>query len=229
MAAIFMAVGGSDWLVTWTGTDVWVQLASPKWVVGRTLSIYYALTYGGIAAGSWIWGAVAQNYSLTSALVGAAGALLLVAVVGIVLPVHPWEGSDQESSDFRAQDLALHLRPRSGPIVARTDYSISESSIDAFLCCMRAKRHALSRADARNWTLQRNLQTPSLWTETFRTPTWIDFLRLNHRLTAADKEVGQNLLALHDGELPSHTEPSIERTTEAARSRASTFVSRPPR
>ncbi|NGO55197.1 MFS transporter [Allomesorhizobium camelthorni] len=229
VAAISLALGGAGWLVTWTGIDVSVQLASPRWVVGRTLSIYYALSAGGMAAGSWIWGLLAQNYSLTSALEGAAGALLLVAAAGIVLPIRPWEEKDQESSDFRAPELALDLKPRSGPIVAKVDYSISEKNMDAFLGCMRAKRHALSRAGARNWTLQRNLQTPSLWTETFRTPTWMDFLRLNHRLTAADQETYEHLGALHDGELPPRTVLSIERTTEAARTRASTIFSRPPR
>ncbi|TIR50602.1 MAG: MFS transporter [Mesorhizobium sp.] len=229
VATVFMALGGAGWLVTWTGIDVSVQLASPRWVVGRTLSIYYALSAGGMAAGSWIWGTAAQDYSLTLALEGAAAVLLLVAAAGIVLPVRPWEEKDQESSDFRAPELALDLKPRSGPIVAKVDYSISEKNTDAFLGCMRAKRHALSRAGARNWTLQRNLQTPSLWTETYRTPTWMDFLRLNHRLTAADKEVGQQLLALHDGEVAPHPVLSIERTTEAARTRASTIVPRPPR
>lgn len=29
VAVIFMAIGGAGWLITWTGTDVWVQLASP--------------------------------------------------------------------------------------------------------------------------------------------------------------------------------------------------------
>ncbi|MER8523162.1 MFS transporter [Mesorhizobium sp. M1076] len=228
VAAVFMALGGAGWLITWTGIDVSVQLASPRWVVGRTLSIYYALSAGGMAAGSWIWGSVAQNYSLTWALEGAAGALLLVAAIGILLPIRPWEETDQESSDFPAPELALDLKPRSGPIVAKVDYSISEKNIDAFLGCMRAKRHALSRAGARNWTLQRNLQTPSLWTETFRTPTWMDFLRLNHRLTAADKEADEHLLALHDGELPPRTVLSIERTTEADRTRSTVF-SRAPR
>lgn len=228
VAAVFMALGGAGWLITWTGIDVSVQLASPRWVVGRTLSIYYALSAGGMAAGSWIWGSVAQNYSLTWALEGAAGALVLVAAAGILLPIRPWEETDQESSDFPAPELALDLKPRSGPIVAKTEYSISEENIEAFLGCMRAKRHALSRAGARNWTLQRNLQTPSVWTETFRTPTWMDFLRLNHRLTAADKEADEHLLALHDGELPPRTVLSIERTTEAARTRSTVF-SRPPR
>lgn len=75
-------------------------------------------------------GSVAQNYSLTLALGGAAGALLLVAAAGIVLPIRPWEDTDQESSDFRAPELALDLKPRSGPIVAKVDYSISENNTD---------------------------------------------------------------------------------------------------
>ncbi|PSH55646.1 MFS transporter [Phyllobacterium sophorae] len=231
VAALSLALGGAGWLVTWTGIDVSVQLASPRWVVGRTLSIYYALSAGGMAAGSWIWGSVAQNYSLTWALEGASGALLLVAAAGILLPVRPWEEADQESSDFHPPELALDLKPRSGPIVAKVEYSISEENKAAFLDCMRARRHVQSRAGARNWTLQRNLQTPSLWTETFRTPTWMDFLRLNHRLTAADKDVVQHLQALHDGEFPPQMELAIERTTDAARTRAQPIavVSRPLR
>ncbi|AMY03409.1 MFS transporter [Mesorhizobium ciceri] len=229
VAAVSLALGGAGWLITWTGIDVSVQLASPRWVVGRTLSIYYALSAGGMAAGSWIWGTVAQNYSLGWALQGAAGALLLVAAAGMLFPVGPWEETDQESSDFRPPELALDLKARSGPIVVKVEYRISEKNIETFLGYMRARRHVQSRAGARNWTLQRNLQTPSIWTETFRTPTWMDFLRLNHRLTAADKEIGDHLLSLHDGERPPHTVLSIERTTEAARTRSPTLFSRPPR
>ncbi|MER8747511.1 MFS transporter [Mesorhizobium sp. M1004] len=103
--------------------------------------------------------------------------------------------SDQERSDFPAPERALDPKPRSGRIVARVGYSRTEKSIDALLGCIRAKRHAVTRAGARNWPLQRKLQMPPLWTATFGTPTWMDFLRLNHRLTAADKKVGQHLLA----------------------------------
>ncbi|RVP46077.1 MFS transporter [Sinorhizobium medicae] len=229
VAVVSLALGGAGWLITWTGIDVSVQLASPRWVVGRTLSIYYALSAGGMAAGSWIWGTVAQNYSLTWALEGAAGALLMVAAAGILFPVRPWEEADHESSDFHPPELALGLKPRSGPIGVKIEYSISEENIEAFLGCMRARRHVQSRAGARSWTLQRNLQTPSIWTETFRTPTWMVFLRLNHRLTAADKDVVEHLQALHDGKLPPQTVLSIERTTDAARTRPIEVVSRPLR
>ncbi|MER8887074.1 MFS transporter [Mesorhizobium sp. M0816] len=230
VAAIALAIAGAGWVVTWTGTDVCVQLASPRWVVGRTLSIYYALTYGGMAAGSWIWGAVAQYYSLTWALEGAAAALLLVAAVGKLLPVRLWEESDQGGFDFRPPELALDLKPRSGPIVIKVEYSIPEENIEEFLSCMRERRRVQSRAGARDWTLQRDLQNSTLWTETFRTPTWTDYLRLNHRLTVTDREVGERLAALRVGDSPPRLSLSIERSTSPApgsQVQPVPFVSRP--
>ncbi len=229
LATIALAVGGAGWVITWTGFDVWVQLASPRWVVGRTLSIYYACLSGGMAAGSWIWGSVAQSYSLASSLELAAGALFLVAGLGFVLPVLLGEDGDQHGSDFRVPELALDLKPRSGPIAAKTVYSIAEEDLEIFLGHMRTRRYAVSRAGARDWTLQRDLRQPSVWTETFRTPTWMDFLRLNHRLSPADHEISQLLSGLHNGDSPPQTDLAIERTTDALRTRSRPIarVSRP--
>ncbi|MER8811364.1 MFS transporter, partial [Mesorhizobium australicum] len=111
VATLALAFGGAGWVITWTGFDVWVQLASPRWVVGRTLSIYYACLSGGMAAGSWIWGTLAQSYSLPSSLELAACALFLVAALGLVLPALLCADGDQQGSEFQAPDLALDLKP----------------------------------------------------------------------------------------------------------------------
>ncbi|RWL88540.1 MAG: MFS transporter [Mesorhizobium sp.] len=219
VAAVALTFGGAGWVVTWTGLDVSVQLSSPRWVVGRTLSIYSALSSGGIAAGSWLWGAVAESYSLTVALEGSAGALLLVAATGLLLPIRQWKEIDQDSLGFETPALALDLKSRSGPIVVKIEYSIPEANVEAFLDQMRERRRVQSRVGARHWNLQRDLLEPSQWTETFHTPTWMDYLPLNHRLTAADKEVDQRLLELHAGELPPRTKLAIERPTGATRRR----------
>ncbi|MER9560334.1 MFS transporter [Mesorhizobium sp. M0323] len=219
VAAVALALGGAGWVVTWTGLDVSVQLASPRWVVGRTLSIYYALSSGGIAAGSWLWGTVAENYSLASALEISAAALLMVAATGFLLPIRQWQDSDQDPFGFETPQLALDLKPRSGPIVIKIEYSIPEANVEAFLDQMQERRRVQSRVGARHWNLQRDLQDSSLWTETFRTPTWMDYLRLNHRLTAADKELDQRLLELNMGGNPPLTKLSIERPTGATRKR----------
>ncbi|WP_036263929.1 MFS transporter [Mesorhizobium sp. WSM2561] len=219
VAAIALTFGGAGWVVTWTGLDVSVQLSSPRWVVGRTLSIYSALSSGGIAAGSWLWGMVAENYSLTLALESSAGALLLVAATGFLLPIRQWKETDQDPFGFETPQLALDLQSRSGPIVVKIEYSIPETNVEAFLDLMRERRRVQSGVGARHWNLQRDLQEPLYWTETFHTPTWMDYLRLNHRLTAADKELDQHLLELHVGEGPPRTRLSIERPTGANRRR----------
>ncbi|PWJ88228.1 transmembrane secretion effector [Mesorhizobium loti] len=219
VAAIALALGGAGWVVTWTGLDVSVQLSSPRWVVGRTLSIYSALSSGGIAAGSWLWGTVAENYSLTVALESSAGALLLVAFTGLRLPIRQWKDSDQDPLGFETPAVAVDLKSRSGPIVVKIEYLIPETNVEALLEQMRERRRVQSRVGARHWNLQRDLQEPSQWTETFRTPTWMDYLRLNHRLTAADMELDQRLLELNLGELPPRTRLSIERPTGATRKR----------
>lgn len=212
VAATVLALGGAGWVLAWSGFGVSVQLASPRWIVGRTISIYYALTYGGIAAGSWIWGSVAENYSLTTALLGSAGALMLVAATGFVLPVLENKDTDHDPLEgFKAPAVAVELRPRSGPIVVKIEYEIPDENTKEFLALMHERRRAQSRLGARHWTVERDLQEPCHWTETFRTPTWTDYLRLNHRRTAADKELDDRLQGLHKGEHPPLAKLSIER------------------
>ncbi|TIU56310.1 MAG: MFS transporter, partial [Mesorhizobium sp.] len=92
--------------------------------------------------------------------------------------------------------------------------------VEAFLELMRQRRHIHSRVGARNWTLQRNLQKPMQWTETFRTPTWTDYLRLNHRLTEVDKELDERVSRLQAGEAAPQMTLSIERPTSTPRKRA---------
>ncbi|MER9580373.1 MFS transporter, partial [Mesorhizobium sp. M0400] len=218
VAAIALALGGAGWVTAWSGVGVSVQLASPRWVVGRTISIYYALIDGGIAAGSWVWGTVAENHSLTLALEGSAAALLLVAAAGVLFPLRERREAEPDPlEEFDAPAVAFHLKPRSGPIVVKVEYLINEENIEAFLDLMRQRRHVHSRVGARHWTLQRNLQEPIEWTETFRTPTWTDYLRLNHRLTEEDKELDETILLLHKGKHAPQITLSIERPTSAPR------------
>ncbi|RWL06442.1 MFS transporter [Mesorhizobium sp.] len=217
VAAIALALGGAGWVTAWSGVGVSVQLASPRWVVGRTISIYYALIDGGTAAGSWVWGTVAQNHSLAWALEGSAVALLLVAAAGVLFPLRERHESEPDPLEqFNAPAVVLNLKPRSGPIVVKVEYLIPAENVDAFLDLMRERRHVHSRVGARQWTLQRNLQKPVQWTETFHTPTWTDYLRLNHRLTTADKELDERVLQLHAGQHPPKLTLSIEQPTSSA-------------
>lgn len=47
--------------------------------------------------------------------------------------------------EFDTPAVALHLKPRSGPIVVKVEYLIHEEDIEAFLEVMRERRHVQSR------------------------------------------------------------------------------------
>ncbi|ARO32613.1 major facilitator superfamily protein (plasmid) [Rhizobium sp. NXC14] len=226
IATVCLAFGGAGWLTGWSGFGVNVQLASPRWVVGRTISIYSAFTYGGIAAGSWLWGAIAENHSLSMALACSAAASLAVAVLGLKLPISNRLESELDASDtFDAPVPALDLKPRSGPILVTTEYAIAEENAAIFLEIMRRRRHVQSRVGARQWTLTRDVQQPSRWLETFRTPTWADYQRLHHRLTAADKRLDDELKALSVASDLPRTIILVESYTAASKSPPVPYVS----
>lgn len=75
-------VSGMAWVMILTTLNTAVQLRSPDAILGRCLSIYQAVTFGGMAVGSWIWGAVADWRSLSFAL-HAGSIFLLVSFVAL--------------------------------------------------------------------------------------------------------------------------------------------------
>jgi MFS family permease len=218
IAVVALALGGAGWVTSWSGLSVSVQMASPRWIAGRTISIYSAFTNGGIAAGSWLWGAVAEHYSTVAALEGSAGALVLVAVAGVLFPVHERPEVDLDPlGEFKAPAIPPDLKFRSGPIVVKIEYRIPLDTAEAFLILMARRRQVQRRVGARHWSLLRDLQEPTHWTETFRTPTWADYLRLHQRQSAEHRELEDRLRELHSPDVPPHVHLWIERPTGSLR------------
>ena len=73
-------IAGAGWVAALTSINVAMQMRSPEDIIGRCLSIYQAITFGGMALGSWVWGAMADWRDLPFAL-HAASAFLLVTLV----------------------------------------------------------------------------------------------------------------------------------------------------
>lgn len=73
-------IAGAGWVAALTSINVAMQMRSPEAILGRCLSIYQAVTFGGMAVGSWLWGLVADWQSLPFAL-HSAGAFLAVSIV----------------------------------------------------------------------------------------------------------------------------------------------------
>jgi MFS family permease len=73
-------IAGGAWVAGLTTVNVAMQMRSPDNIIGRCLSIYQAITFGGMAVGSWLWGALADWQDLPFAL-HSASAFLFVTLI----------------------------------------------------------------------------------------------------------------------------------------------------
>jgi len=82
-----------------------------------------------------------------------------------------------------------------------------------FLSTMAERKRIRRRDGARHWTLLRDLENPDIWVERYHSPTWLDYIRQNQRMTQADVEVLERLRALHQGPERPRVHRMIERQT----------------
>ncbi|MEY4721149.1 MAG: hypothetical protein RIQ46_874 [Pseudomonadota bacterium] len=72
-------IAGAGWVSALTSLNIAMQARSPEHILGRCLSIYQAITFGGMALGAWAWGLAADWRGLPFAL-HAAGLFLLLSL-----------------------------------------------------------------------------------------------------------------------------------------------------
>lgn len=212
IAGFAAMVAGGCWVIALSLFNTIVQLSTPRWVVGRAVSFYQTASFGGMAAGSWLWGSVAEGSDSATALSIAAIVTAGGVVIGFFLPMPVFEELDLDPLDrFREPDLNLEILPRSGPIAIHIDYEIADQDVSEFLTLMVERRRIRIRDGAKAWALMRDLENPHIWTETYHTPTWVDYVRHNHRRTKADALNFDRIRALHRGEGPPKVHRMIER------------------
>ena len=211
-AALLLA--GGSWVMALSLFNVTIQLSTPRWVVGRALALYQTGVFGGMAGGSWAWGAIAENFGADRAMFVAAVLLVLGALVGSLLPLPDSADLDLDPLNaFQEPPLRLDLKQRSGPIMIMVDYEIAQQDVEEFLAAMSTRRRIRIRDGAQQWALLRDLENPDVWTETYHVPTWVDYVRHHERRTQADAVSYERLIKLHRGKNPPKVHRMIERQT----------------
>ncbi|HYE43110.1 MAG TPA: MFS transporter [Caulobacteraceae bacterium] len=212
LTLVALTVAGAGWVLALSSFNVTVQTSVPRWVVARALALYQMAAFGGMAAGSWIWGVTAEADGLAVALTVSGMVLGVCALIGLQLPL-------PDASDLKLDPLmrwqepqtAVAIEPRSGPVVITVEYRIREDDIPDFLEAMGERRRIRRRDGARHWTLLRDLAEPDLWIERYHTPTWVDYVRHHERFTHEDVGVVERLKGLHQGDWPPLVHRRIER------------------
>lgn len=215
LIGIGAAIGGACWVMALAMFNVTVQLSTPRWVLGRALSLYQTATFGGMALGSWVWGLVAEGHEIRIAFLSAAVLMLAGAAIGLKLPLPARTSDNLDPLDrFQVPHVALDLRGRSGPVAVQIEYIIREEDTRAFLEAMSERRRIRRRDGARQWELLRDTERPERWIESYHVPTWNDYVRHNQRRTQADAGNIDRIRALHCGDEPPKVQRLVVRPTE---------------
>lgn len=212
---IFTMIGllgaGVGWVIGFSTCNVMVQMASPRWVVGRAISVYQMGMFGGMALGSSSFGYLAQHHGVAMALLGAATCQVIAILAGFVAPLPKLEALDLDPlGTWTEPETSIPVEPRSGPVFVTIAWHIRPERMDAFTTAMAERRRIRRRDGAQDWRLAQDLAHPDTWLEMYRTPTWADYVRHNHRRTKADADNAQALLELHEG----HQAPVVTRVLE---------------
>jgi MFS family permease len=211
-----LLAGGAGWVLALSSFNLTVQLASPRWVVGRTIAVHQMVTFAGLALGSWMWGQVAEAQGLAAGLMAGAGLMALTALAGLRLPLSSAQDLDVQpfwpSAKARVHTAIDH---RTGPIVTTIEYRVPPENLQPFVTGMRELRRIRRRDGGRAWALMRDIDDDELWIERFESPTWLEHLRRRARLTVSDREVLERVRACHVGAEPPRIRFLLERPPAA--------------
>jgi len=214
ISLLTLVAAGAAWVLALSTFNVGVQMAAPRWVVARALSLYQMFTFAGIAFGSWLWGLVTHVEGVRFALLVAGAVLFLSALLGRWRRIEETAELNLELlSRWREPETVVPVEPRTGPVVITIQYVIAEENIIEFLSAMDERRRIRRRDGANDWKLLRDLANPEIWVERYSTPTWLDYVRHNSRLTHEDAVIPQKLHALHRGPERPVVRRMVERQT----------------
>ncbi len=211
-----LLIAGAGWVLALSTFNVAVQMSAPRWVVARALSLYQMAAFGGLAGGSWLWGVVAKHEGVRTALLWATAVMFICVLLGRWLRLSQAESLNLDPlQQWKEPATTVAVEPRTGPVVITVEYTIREGDVLAFLRAMSERRRIRRRDGALSWALLRDLSDPEVWIERYETPTWLDYIRLNNRLTHDDAIIPERLRALHRGPEPPRVRRMIERRTSS--------------
>jgi MFS family permease len=218
-----MAVAGAAFMLNISLFNVGVQLSAPRWVTARAIAWFQSALTGGIALGAWMWGHVATDWGVSSALIASGIVLILTPLIGLVLPMPPVSTDDVEMVELAHEpEVALAITARSGPIVIEIDYRVDPAAARQFYDVMLKMQRTRLRNGAFDWSLSRDIGDPALWTERYHCPTWGDYLRLRSRFTQSDLELQGLADAFHTAGPGVRVRRRLERPLGSVRWRAET-------
>ena len=174
VAMIASALGGLCWIAVLSSLNVSSQLALPDWVRARGLSIFLTIFFGAMSGGSLVWGAVAENYGVSTALIIAAGGAALLVPLTWGAKLNQGENMDLTPASHWPEPVrAVETPGDRGPVMIQVSYEVPEANQPAFRTLMHALAASRRRGGGYGWVLAQDVAAPSIFLESWREASWL--------------------------------------------------------
>ncbi|GGZ28199.1 MFS transporter [Streptomyces poonensis] len=198
LVAVALLPAGLAWIAGLSTLNTAVQMRLPGWVRARGLAVYLLVFQGGQALAAPVWGAVADRFSLTAALLAGAVLMLAGAVTVRRWPLHDAQDIDPSpSSHWPAPPLVFEPGPSDGPVLVSVAYRVAPGKGAEFTDRMAYVARSRRRTGALTWGLYQDGNDPARYVENYLVPSWSEHLAQHHaRLTASDRRHEERARAL---------------------------------
>jgi len=201
LAGTVMFAAGLAWIGMLTSLNVAAQMASPGWVKARALAVYLLAFQGAMTGGSVLWGSLASNTSVATALVVAA-----VGQAAALLLAFRWRLPQDSASDLAPSnhwaEPVVSVQPAEdrGPVLIEIEYRIEPDRQADFVSALRKFHSVRQRDGAIRWDVWEDIGEPGRVIESFVVESWIEHQRQHARVTRTDQLDQATLNAFHIGE-----------------------------
>ncbi|HET9976529.1 MAG TPA: MFS transporter [Burkholderiaceae bacterium] len=211
-----MALVGVAWISVANSLTISAQLVLPDWVRARGMAIYQTALMGGAAAGSLLWGQIADWTSVPTAVAAAAGSGVGLLVLLRRLSVDGGADPDYTpTAPANVPEPAVGVDAQDGPVMVTVEYLIDPARAAEFDEVMRRTRRARLRQGALSWGLFRDAAHPERYIEYFVDENWVEHQRRLERFSAFDADLREQRLAFHLGDAPPKSTRYIARSLDA--------------
>ncbi|MEM1081093.1 MAG: MFS transporter, partial [Pseudomonadota bacterium] len=193
---------GLFWIAVLSSLHVSAQTALPDWVRARGLSLFLTVFFGAMAFGSLLWGQIAAQFSIATALVSAAiGAVLLIPLTW-PFKLGLGEGLDLSPSSHWPEPLIDEsgTTQTDRPVMIQIEYRIAIEDQTMFYRWIQELAASRKRHGGYQWQLLRNAEQPTHLTELWFEASWTDHMRHHERVTEQDKQLQARIHALHQSD-----------------------------
>lgn len=204
VTSLSFALFGASWITGISSMQVAAQLSLPNWVRSRGLAIMMTVFMGSMALGSILWGTIARETNISSALIyAAAGGVIAIGITW------RWHIGGIEKSDLTASmhwdtpithDQVTHDR---SPVMIIIEYKVRIEQVNEFLRLIHELGRHRKRDGAYSWDVLESAKESGNYVETYMLGSWLEHLRQHERVTNEDRQIQEKIRRLlRDDESP---------------------------